>query len=268
MDIRQILFEGLKDRLYNFEITALEEGILAGAGSLGEAAQELGVEVLYLAPEGLWLEAGKVVLQGSGDAMQIAVAEERLLGLIGKPSGVATAAYHMVHAADGCLRIVCGAWKKVPAELKDRLRSAVESGGAGLRITDEPFVYVDKNYVRMFAGIEEAVKRSTAIKGRIVAVQLRGEFDAIEEEAATAVLAGARILIVDTGDISQVKAVIAAGISGGWRDCVQIGFAGGVTLEELKELCLAGVDVVDVGRAIIDAPLLDFRLDVRGWRKN
>jgi nicotinate-nucleotide pyrophosphorylase (carboxylating) len=43
---------------------------------------------------------------------------------------------------------------------------------------------------------------------------------------------------------------------------VQLAFGGGVTLRTVVEAAAAGADIVDVGRAIIDAPLLDFSLDV------
>ena len=50
----------------------------------------------------------------------------------------------------------------------------------------------------------------------------------------------------------------------GFRDRVRIAFAGGVSADGLEEVISAGADIVDVGRAIIDAPILDFRLDVIG----
>lgn len=43
---------------------------------------------------------------------------------------------------------------------------------------------------------------------------------------------------------------------------VKIAFAGGVTFSSLDDVIAAGADIVDVGRSVIDAPLVDFRFDV------
>ena len=48
----------------------------------------------------------------------------------------------------------------------------------------------------------------------------------------------------------------------GLRSGVEVAFAGGVQLGDIEALAEIGVDVVDVGRPIVDAPLLDMRLDV------
>jgi len=44
---------------------------------------------------------------------------------------------------------------------------------------------------------------------------------------------------------------------------VKIAFGGNVTAQRLEEVVAAGADIIDIGRAIIDAPILDFRLDVQ-----
>ena len=263
MDIREFLFSGLEGSKFSFEIVATEEGIFTGVERLARAAADFHLEVDWSAPDGYGLKEGTVVFRAAGSAAQVAAAEEVLLGLIGKPSGVATAAHRLVRQAGGGVKVVCGAWKKVFQENKTELRKAITVGGAGLRITETPFVYLDKNYVRMMGGIGPAVKRAAALEGRTVAVQLRKEYGTVAWEAEEAVAAGAGILMVDTGNIRDLLAVIAAAVAGGWRERVKIAFAGGVTAGDLSRLAEAGADIVDVGRSIIDAPMLDFRLDVR-----
>jgi nicotinate-nucleotide pyrophosphorylase (carboxylating) len=168
----------------------------------------------------------------------------------------------MVSRAGGA-RVVCGAWKKVDPSIRAGLRRAVLTGGAGIRISDRPFVYLDKNYVRMFGGVRTAVERAKAHDGgRLVAVQLRGEQAAIASEATAALVGGADILVVDTGRLEDLDAVAREGRGAGWREKVQLAFGGGVTLATVAEAATAGADIVDVGRAIVDAPLLDFSLDV------
>ncbi|OAT86391.1 nicotinate-nucleotide pyrophosphorylase [Desulfotomaculum copahuensis] len=264
MELRDFLFSPLKKQRFNFTITVREKGIFSGAGQLEKKSAELRIDVASIAPEGSSLLPGRAVFRASGEAEQVARAEETLLGVIGKPSGVATAAADFVRQSKGKIKVVCGAWKKVAPELRMDLRRAIATGGAGIRITDQPFVYLDKNYVRMFGGIGPAVRRAGEFDaGRLVVVQLRGEKQPVADEAREAVEAGAAILMIDTGDVNDLKIVLKEAVNSGWREKVQIAFAGGVTGDELAAVIAAGADIVDVGRAIIDAPMLDFRLDVQ-----
>ena len=262
MELREFLFRPLENRRYRFSISAREAGLLSGAEELGERAAQIGLEVISLLAEGSALAAGAPVMVARGGAEQVAQAEETLLGTIGKPSGVATAAAAMVKEA-GRARIVCGAWKKVSIGVRAELRRAIATGGAGVRISDQPFVYLDKNYVRMFGDVRQAVARAKSYDPkRLVVVQLRGEGQAIVLEASAAVSAGADILMIDTGRLEDLRMVARAAQAGGWRDRVHLAFGGGVTPGMLGDVVAAGGDIIDVGRAIIDAPLLDFSLDV------
>jgi len=261
MDIREHLF-GNNDREFGFTISVTQKGVFAGSEKLLKAAKDLELKDVWVAAEGTSLLDEAIVFKACGNPFQVTQAEERLLGLIGKPSGVATASRNFVETAGGRIRIVCGAWKKVLPEIKDDLRKAIAVGGAGIRIIDEPFVYLDKNYVRMFGGIGKAVKRAAALPGRTVVVQLKGEYQPIFAEAEEAVEAGAGIIMVDTGKIADLREVVRTGINSGWRDRIKIAFAGGIGPKELESLVKLNTDILDVGRAIIDAPLLDFRLDV------
>ena len=263
MDVRAYLLEPLKGQIFDACLTAAESGILAGTSIAVNRASDLGLSVLSHLPEGSKLQPGTCVLSIQGTAEQIARAEEELLGCIGKPSGVATASFRFAALARGRARIVCGAWKKVAPEIRKPLRDAIAVGGAGMRLLDEPFVYLDKNFVRMFAGITEVVGRAHSMNGRVVAVQIRGETGPVVEEAVLACRAGAGVLMVDTGSVEDLREVVEVAHRHGFRQRVKIAFGGGVTAQRLEEVVAAGADIIDIGRAIIDAPILDLRLDVQ-----
>ncbi|MGB9662475.1 MAG: nicotinate-nucleotide diphosphorylase [Moorellaceae bacterium] len=260
--MRDFLFAPLTGCLYVFEITAREPGVLAGTQKLQATAKELGLDLEWQAEEGSKLEEGTCVCRARGDAWQVTRAEEELLGCIGKTSGVATAAAEMVVQARGRARVVCGAWKKVPQEIRRDIRQAIATGGAGIRLVDDPFLYLDKNYVRLFGGIGPAVRRARELQGRIVVVQLRGEAGSLEQEVLEAGREGAHILMVDTGKVEDLARVRDIVLKEGLRDRIKLAFGGSVNRSNLDRVIDAGADIIDVGRAIIDAPLLDFSLDV------
>lgn len=263
LDIRDLLFQGVGDRTFTAEVRAQSEGLLSGVASLREKGEDIGVRFLTSLPEGAPLHGGTVVAAFAGTPKQIALCEESLIGLVAKYSGVATAAARAAAGA-GRIRVVCGAWKKMPGDSRQALRRAVTTGGLPTRLADQNFVYLDKNYVRMLGGIRPTLAAALEVGQRVRAIQIRGETAAIGAEAVAAAEAGADILMVDTGRLEDARAVSAAVRDRHVRERVRIAFSGGLRIEDLAGLQAEDIDIIDIGRAIIDAPLLDMTLDVAG----
>ena len=263
-DIRDVLFRDIAEKRFRATLTAERAGILAGKADALAFAKELGVELEICREDGDDLDHGRCFANFAGTPKQIAVAEEKLVGLLAKSSGIATAARTAVLLSLGRARIVCGSWKKMPPAIKDLVRSAITVGGASVRIADPPMLYMDKNFVRMLGSVEAAMKASAEITGRTKCVQLRGETADIAEETRQAVRGGADILMVDTGSREDLQCCLETLRASGCRERVKVAFAGGVQIVEIPELLEFGPDIIGIGREIIDAPLLDMRLDVIG----
>jgi nicotinate-nucleotide pyrophosphorylase (carboxylating) len=263
-DIRDIVFASLQGRFFCAHLLTERAGVMAGTNRLAKELAPLGVAVELLCRDGDAVETGTVVAQFTGGAKQLAQAEEIVIGLLAKPSGIASAARRAVELAGAGLRIVSGAWKKMPPEIKWNVREAVAAGGAAFRVTDNPFLYLDKNFVRLLGGIEATMAAVAALDDKEKCLQLKGEFAAIADEALIAAGAGADILMIDTGRLADVGAVNDALTGAGLRGKVKIAFAQGIRLEDIPYLRDKGIDILDIGVAIVDAPLLDMKFEVRG----
>ncbi|TFH36567.1 MAG: nicotinate-nucleotide pyrophosphorylase [Dehalococcoidia bacterium] len=263
IDVRDLIFESIRDRRYVAQICARSAGVLSGVTLLRDKGDDIGVTFLRLLSDGDLLEQGTVLAELTGTAKQIALSEDNLIGLVAKYSGVAAAAAR-AKALSGSIHVVCGAWKKMPVESKQMLRHAVETGGLPTRISDRNFVYLDKNYVRMLGGIRPTLEAVRSLEPRVKAIQIRGETAPIEEEAEEAVACSANILMIDTGNLDDVRRVSRRLRARALRDSVRLAFAGDLSIEQLGTLQSEDIDIVDIGRAVIDAPLLDMRLDVVG----
>lgn len=261
IDVPRALLGHLNRRTVHAKIVATESGVVAGMEALEDRARALALHVTPCCVSGSRVVPGSIVAMVAGSPEQIVRGEDYLLGTIAKVSGIATAAHAAVCRA-GRLRVVCGGWKKMPAVMKQDLRSALRAGGLEARIVQGPFLYLDKNYVRILGTIGAALDCAGRLPDRTVVIQLRGETAAIAEEAAEAARRGARVLMVDTGRIDDLRAVSAALHRDGLRQRVELAFAGNLTPTDLDQLQGEDVDVVDIGRAILDAPLLDYRYDV------
>lgn len=263
VDVPEVILTRIMHKVVRAEIVSAEHGVVAGTEELEKQARALGLQVNVHVSSGLEIKRGQAVAEITGNPVQVVRGEDVLLGVISKVSGVATAACEAVRRAGG-IKVVCGGWKKMPPKIKKELRAALKAGGVHPRILPRPFVYLDKNYIRIFGSLSKALEATRLLPGRAVVAQLRGETSPIAEEALNAAKHGAHVLMVDTGRIGDLRTVARATRKEGFREQVQIAFAGGITLSDLDNLRHEDLDIVDIGRAILDAPLLDFRLDVTG----
>lgn len=261
-DLRDRILGSLAGKMATASIIADDTGRIAGTIAAKEEAERLGLSLEKILDEGSYVSKGSEIARFHGSPKQLALAEDILIGLIAKPSGIATAAYNAVEATDGKLKIVCGAWKKIHWSLKDIFRRAVVIGGAMYHISDNPFIYLDKNYIELFGGIRESLKAVADLGDYIKVVQLKGRYKDISLEAYEATESGADILLIDTGRPGDVELVIEKLLQFGLRDRVSIAFSGGIRLEDIAELKFLDIDILCIGRQIIDAPLLDMRIEI------
>ncbi len=260
-DIREEIFRRCMEKKVTAVLVAEATGIISGMERAEEFARRLDLEFQPKQLNGDGVAPNTEIASLTGNPMQIARAEEVLIGTLSKSSGVATTARQArISVGDRC-RVVSGGWKKMPQEIKELLRQAVRDGGLETRITNQPFIYLDKNYVRIFGGIAEALEAVSHL-GKEIAIQVRGETETIDEEAVQAVQHGVRVVMVDTGIREHVARVSTALKTHRLRDRAQIAFAGNLTLDELESVSHEDVDVVDIGYAILDAPCLPIRFDV------
>lgn len=261
LDVRTRLFAGVADHKVTAAVVADDPGVAAEVEAAAALAADLGLTVTAAVASGDDVVPGDALLTFVGPPAAVAQGEERLIGTMAKLSGIATAARSFARGASPRLRVVAGAWKKVAPAQKDGTRAAVAIGGAEVRICPPPFVYLDKNHVTMLGGVAAAVAAAGALPGHRRVVQL-GRSPDIAADAETAVRAGADVVFVDTGRRDDVAAVAAHLRRSGLREGIELAFAGNVRLADLDDLRRLDLDVVDVGRAIVDAPLLDMHLAI------
>ncbi len=245
-------------------ILADDDGIIAGTASVKKESDKLGLSLLMALSEGSPVDKGDEVIRFSGSPKQIVMAEDVLIGLLAKPSGIATRAQKFVKATGGRPRVVCGAWKKMPPSLKDMIRETVIVGGASYRMETGPFVYLDKNYVELLGGITKCLAAVARLNNGSKVVQVKGRYGDVASDACEAAESGANVVFIDTGRPDDVRAAVERLLQRGLRNRVKLAFGGGVKMENIDELRTLDIDILDIGRQIVDAPILDMRLEVIG----
>ena len=100
------------------------------------------------------------------------------------------------------------------------------------------------------------------MNGIVKVVQVRGRYWDIASEACEAAMAGAGIVFIDSGNPRDIESVSQRLRSLGLRNRVELAFGGGIKLEAIDLLKRMDVDILDIGRQIVDAPILDMRLEI------
>ena len=164
-DIRDDILKSVAGKEVAASIIADDDGIVAETAGAGREARNLGLIIDRILAEGSTVEKGDEIVRFTGNPKQVVMAEERLIGLMAKASGIATAARRFVEKAGPRPEIVSGAWKKMPLSQKEVIRRAVALGGAYCRISRDPFLYLDKNYIMMLGGIKESLEAVADLSG-------------------------------------------------------------------------------------------------------
>ena len=123
-DIRDDIFRRVAGKRVTAAIIADAGGLVAETGIAERVCGQLGLRIDRLLTEGSRVRPGTEIIRFSGFPKQVALAEEQLIGVLAKPSGIATAARRFVEKAGRRPEIVCGAWKKMPGALKEIIRRA------------------------------------------------------------------------------------------------------------------------------------------------
>jgi len=261
-DLRDEIFASLEGCLFTAEVRVTSPGLVCGIEMARSKAEALGCVVVNEMKDGDATLNAHPVLCMRGPAKSIAMAEDCVPGAIAKFSGIARAARKARELAGGRVKIVSGATKKMPAEIKAQVRRAIHYGGGSNCISDRPFLYLDKNYVRMFGGVRQTLAAVSGMQGYVRVIQLRGLVESLASEARAAIEMEAEILMVDTGRLEDLDLVATMVRELGRRESTTIAFAGDIAMEEISAIVAHDVDILDVGRAIIDAPMVDIKVDV------
>jgi len=261
-DLRDAIFASIQDQEFIAEVRCTKPGLVAGVFVATEKCRALNCTVLEAVADGTELSYSTPFLRLLGLPKALAMAEDCVSGLVAKASGVAQAAHRALALSNGRVRIVCGAAKKLDPAIKQPIRDALACGGVAVRMVDEPFIYLDKNYVRMFGSVRRTLTAVSKMRGMTLVIQLRGELQTLEKETEDALAFGANVLMVDTGRVEDLDLVARITRQAGRREEVRIAFAGNIDIEDVSALGSHDVDILGLGRTILDAPMADVTFDV------
>ncbi len=208
------------------------------------------------AADGEALEPGQVVARVTGRARSLLRAERPALNLLQHLCGVATLTARFVERCGGRARILDT--RKTTPGLRHLEKHAVRCGGGEnhrFGLFDEALV--KNNHLDLArAPLAEVVARLRAALGAGARI---GAEARDEDEALGGVRGGADLVLLDNMDPARMAALCPAlrALARERGRPVEIEASGGVTLENVAEIAISGVDRISIGALTHSAPALD-----------
>jgi nicotinate-nucleotide pyrophosphorylase (carboxylating) len=237
-------------------IEAREPAVVAGlavARACFDAAGG-GIDWDPVVSDGERVAAGQAIVRIRGPMRTILTGERTALNLLARLSGVATLTAKFVAAVAGTPARIVDTRKTTPG-LRVLEKYAVRAGGGtNHRFGLDDGILIKDNHIAAAGGITEAVGRalSAGLHGLLIEVEVT-DLDGLEE----AVAAGAHAVLLDNMSPEIVaEAVTRAGGK------VMLESSGGITLENVRDYAVTGVDLISVGALTHSVRAIDLSLEV------
>ncbi|MCW2244685.1 nicotinate-nucleotide pyrophosphorylase (carboxylating) [Azospirillum fermentarium] len=237
-------------------IVARRDGRVAGLGAALTAFRLVDPDcsVVVEHGDGADVPAGGTIATVTAKARALLTAERTALNFLGQLSGVATSTRALVRAvAHTRARIVCT--RKTTPGLRALEKEAVRlGGGSNHRFGLDDAILVKDNHIAVAGGIRPAVEKVRAAVGHMVKIEVEVDTLAQLEELLTLPV---DVVLLDNMDPATLARAVAL-VDG--RMLTEA--SGSVTLDSVRAIAEAGVDMISVGWITHSAPCLDLGLDM------
>jgi nicotinate-nucleotide pyrophosphorylase (carboxylating) len=201
---------------------------------------------------------GTLVATVRGPAQALLAGERVALNFLQHLSGIATLTQTFVAAAEGAKVRVTDTRKTTPG-LRALEKYAVRAGGGHNHRADlGSGLLIKDNHIALVGSVREAVRRARTSAPHGLRVEVEVDTLADLDEALEA---GAEAVLLDNFVQRDVLEAVRRVRERAPRTLIEV--SGGVTLDRIRELAKAGVDVISVGTLTHSARAVDLSFEVR-----
>ena len=235
-------------------LLAKSDGVVAGLPVAERVFEKLDEALVFrgLVPDGAAVKAGTPIAEVQGSAKTILIGERTALNFLQRLSGIATLTAQFVAAVAGYDTKIVDT-RKTAAGWRAVQKYAVRvGGGKNHRFGLYDGVLIKDNHIVAAEGIGNAVQRARQVVPHTAKIEVEVEtLDQVDE----ALKAGADILLLDNMSPSMMKSVVHE-----VGDLAVTEASGGITLDKVKTVAAAGVDLISVGALTHSAMPMDISL--------
>lgn len=241
-------------------IVARAPGVLAGleVARLVFAEVDPAIRFTEARADGAPLALGDLVVSLSGPAAGLLSAERTALNFLQRLSGIATQTARYVAAVAGTGVRIIDTRKTTPGFRRLEKAAVLLGGGGNHRIGLYDRILIKDNHEAVAGGVAPAIRRARARGGDLlVEVEVR-TLDQLDE----ALVESPDIIMLDNMPPHVVAEAVARLARRTQRPRIEV--SGGITLANIRDYALPGVDDISIGALTHSAPSLDLALDFDG----
>ena len=239
-------------------IIAGEDGVLAGVEVAKEVFLRVDPSIRFeaLVQDGARVRKGDVVATIEGRAGSILKGERVALNFLMRVSGIASETARYVEATKG-LKVWITDTRKTTPGIRALEKYAVRvGGGKNHRLHLGDGILIKDNHLAVFRSMELGIKEAIQRARQSSTLKVEGEVGSVGE-GEEALDAGADVIMVDNMAIEDMRQVVE--LANG-RALIEA--SGGITLDNVRQVAEAGVDLISVGALTHSARSLDLSLEL------
>lgn len=240
-------------------IHAKESGIAAGIPIAEIVFQEIDPDIQFQAhiSDGEMVQKGTVIAEVKGFTRHILIGERLALNLLQRMSGIATRTNQYVNCIEDLSAQLVDTRKTTPGHRQLEKYAVRVGGGSNHRFGLYDAVMIKDNHIKASGSITTAVKHARAAIPHTMKIEVEAE---TIEQVKESLAAGADIIMLDNMSIEDMKHAVQVIRQTNRSVCIEA--SGGVNLETVRQIALAGVDVISVGELTSSVRTLDISLDL------
>ncbi len=238
-----------------------DEGVLAGVALAEKIFHHVdpSLKVEIFISDGENVSSGDKAFQVDGSAQSILKAERVVLNFLQHMSGIATLTRQVVSALEDTHTRVLDTRKTTPLIRHMEKWAVCIGGGVNHRFGLYDVVMIKDNHIDVAGGIKEALDAThDYLKNRQYTIPIIIETRNIQEVQEVLEIGGVHRILLDnmsTSDLEEAVKVI--------NRQVPTEASGGITLDNVREVGMTGVDFVSMGALTHSAPHKDISLKIQ-----
>jgi nicotinate-nucleotide pyrophosphorylase (carboxylating) len=240
-------------------IIIVENGVLAGGVIMSRVFNKVDPSLKFTQyiDDGTKVKSGDIVGTVSGSMLSILKAERVALNLLQRLSGVATETARYIAEIRGCKGKIYDTRKTTPGMRLLEKYAVKMGGGENHRMHLGDAVLIKDNHIAALRAeglsLSDIIARAKRNSRKGITIEIEVT---TAEEAAEAAEAGVDIIMLDNMSPEEMKKVVDSMPAG-----IRTEASGNITLKNVKEAALSGVDIISIGALTHSYKSLDIRIE-------
>jgi nicotinate-nucleotide pyrophosphorylase (carboxylating) len=237
-------------------LIAKESFVIAGLPFAAEVLRAVDDSAVLepLVEEGAWVRKSTTLAKVTGKTRSLLAAERVMLNILQRLSGIATLTNKYVRKVQGLETRIVDTRKTTPGMRYMEKYAVRTGGGRNHRFGLYDGILIKDNHIAAVGGVRRAVELARAGGGHLSKIEIEAE---TLKEFKEALKAGADVVMLDNMPVKDITEAVRQA-----KKKVTIEVSGNVSLEQVRQIAEAGVDLISIGAITHSAPAMDISMKI------